>query len=513
MSQLDQSQTVVPPYLRESVGNTVFPKSAQSFKPSQTAQLHSIEVALAKYNVTTSTSVRMKIYSDSGGEPNSLLATSNNTVSVSSISLSTEGSGYSLHTFSFTDGPSLTAETTYWYVLETLDELNYDEIIYTAGYWDSVDPYSRGVAKRYNGYVWSVIEGDTQLIYDMYFQEYYAESSESASPSLTPSSSVSLSPSPSVSPSSSPSSSPSEGSSPSLSPSLSPSITPSSSVSLSVSLSPSRSYSASISPSSSDSVSISPSPSPAFTCDLVQLTDETLNTNGITGANGGAWAYAQSFKPTSEYPIGKVQVSVKRDSTQITGSLRLLLMSTVLGLPSTILDTSNNTYTIDDFPLDEALHLDFHFDHNVFLDPDNTYAIVLDGVDIVAPMGGAILIQGSDALSAASDAYPDGKLMFTQAFDGIGDTWVDAAPGGEGILEWMDMYFKICYDPLAWSHSPSLSPSPSPSASTSPSLTPSSSVSASVSPSLSLSPSPSRSQYQDSYSIKSTVWSDKYKKW
>jgi len=514
MSQLDQSQTSVPPHVKpdNGFGNSSQVSVGQSFQPTTTAQLHSIEVALSKYNLTTSTSVRMKIYSNSSSVPDSLLATSSNNIASSAIGDRYSGNGYTLHTFNFTNGPSLTANTTYWFVLETLDVLNNDEYIYTNGYFDTTDPYTRGVPKYYDGVSWTLVQGDTFQDYDLYFQQYYAESSESASPSITPSASVSLSPSPSVSPSSSPSSSPSEGSSVSLSPSSSPSITPSASISLSISLSPSRSYSASVSPSSSDSVSMSPSPSPAFECDQTQLIASGMNTPGITNANSGLWAYGQSFVPSSEYPVGKVQVKVKR-SGDISGTLRLLIMSSLNGSPLSIIDTSNNTYDISTLEVDVDTALDFHFNHDVFLVPGRTYFIVLDGVDIVAPFAGAVNILGSDAYSAELDAYTSGKLMYTEAFDGINDTWVNAAGNDEGTAWWADMYFKVCFDPLAWSTSPSISVSLSPSASVSPSLTPSASISPSFSPSASVSVSPSRSQYEDKYAIKSTVYTDKYKKW
>lgn len=503
MSQLDQSQALVDlNFYVFGEASSGLHANVQKFKPSVSGQLHSIEVCLDKAG-SPGGAVQLKIYSNNSEALGTLLGTANNTIAGSSI---TEG-GSTYFTFNFTNGPTLSADTEYFFqltstvVLDTNNDAYYTKCAGSAYHDPAVDQYTRGAAYyEYDGTLYFNGDNETEF-FDLYFKQYYAESSASASISPSPSSSVSLSPS------SSAGSSPSSSQSPSSSISLSPSSSFSASISLSSSLS------VSLTPSETPSSSISPSPSPAFTCDLTQLADETLNTYGIGSNTTVDAAYAQSFKPTSEYPIGKVQVSVER-SGNMTGSLRLLIMTSAAGVPDDIIDTSNNTYSIADLEAGVASHLDFHFDHNVFLDPDNTYFIILDAVDaVVIGLAGNIWIRGSDVFSQASDAYPDGKLMFAYGYDGISDDWSDAAFGGEGILEWMDMYFKICYDPLAWSHSPSLSPSPSVSASISPSLTPSSSVSASVSPSLSLSPSPSRSQYEDSYSIKSTIWSDKYKKW
>lgn len=245
-------------------------------------------------------------------------------------------------------------------------------------------------------------------------------------------------------------------------------------------------------------------------CQPVQLVAETLNTNGISSQNGGAWAYGQSFKRSSDEPISKITVAVYKTGSNISGSLRLLLMSSDSGSPQSIISISTNTFKIA--YIDEALvkYLDFHFTP-VYLNPNTTYFWVLDGVGIGAGSTAAIVPCGYEAFTSAQDAYTDGKLMFTQAFDGIADTWLDAAPGGEGVGEWMDAYFRVCYDPDAFSES--LSVSLSFSSSVSPSATASLSASLSISLSPSVSPSPSRSQYEDKYQKKNTIYTNKYRVW
>lgn len=510
MATLDQQQT----NYRDSFEGWAFSdpyatvaaaSAAQSFTPSSTNNIDKIEVYLKK-NGSPGGNVTLGIYSDNSGVPGSLLVSANS-IAVSSISSSEP----TLCTFNFSTAYQLTASTKYWFVLRTTEDTNGVAYVYAYGVDttysadQTIDEYTGGNFLSNQGPEatpnWMSWDTDgTGPYLDLYFKEYYSVSSVSLSASLSPSLSVSLSPSAS------------EGSSPSLSFSLSPSTTPSSSISPTPSSSESLSESLSPSASLSESVSISPSPSPAFECDQTQLTAEEMNTPGITNANGGAWAYGQSFVPSTEYPVGKVQVKVMR-SADITGSLRLLVMSSLNGNPLSIIDTSNNTYDIATFDEDTVKILDFHFNHDVFLVPGRTYFIVLDGVDIVAPFAGVVKILGKDAYSAEQDAYTSGKLMYTEAFDGINDTWVNAAGGDEGTAWWADMYFKVCYDVLAWSTSPSVSISPSPSSSVSPSLTPSASISPSFSPSSSVSVSPSRSQYEDKYTVKSTVYTNKYKQW
>lgn len=269
MATLDQSQTnYTSPKPEGGFGNNIFPLFAQSFVPSATAQIHSVELALSK-DGAVSTTIQLKIYSSSAGDPNAVLATANESLSTAGITDIDVGAQYSLHTFTFTAGPSLTSGTTYWMVLSTTSEVDNGagDRVYVMGTAESNGYYAAGVAKTYDGATWAEVTGDGG--FDFGFSEYYAVSSPSLSPSVTPSSSVSLSPSlsvslspsvtPSVSVSLSPSSSQSPSSSISLSPSTSVSLSPSLSPSLSISLSPSTSVSLSVSLSPSLSFSRSPS--------------------------------------------------------------------------------------------------------------------------------------------------------------------------------------------------------------------------------------------------------------
>jgi len=230
MAILDQSQTnytLLKPGYPDGFGSSVFPLFAQSFVPSATAQIHSIEVALAKRGAV-STSIQMKVYSSSGGDPNVSIATANESLSTASVQDADTGIGYSLHTFTFTAGPTLTNGITYWIVLNTTSEpdTGAGDSVYVMGTAGSNDYYTLGLAKTYDGAVWAESAGDGG--FDFGFSEYYQlPNSQSPSASISPSSSVSLSESLSLSPSSSSSLSPSLSPSLSVSPSATPSASPS----------------------------------------------------------------------------------------------------------------------------------------------------------------------------------------------------------------------------------------------------------------------------------------------
>ena len=230
MAVLDQSQTnytLLKPNYPDGFGSAVFPLFAQSFVPSATAQLDSIEIALAKRGAV-STSIQMSVYSSSGGSPNVSIAAANETLSTASVQDADTGLGYSLHTFTFTAGPSLTSGTTYWIVLNTTSEPNTGagDSVYVMGTAGSNDYYTLGLAKTYDGAAWTEPSGDGG--FDFGFSEYYQlPNSQSPSASVSPSSSVSLSESASQSPSASPSLSISRSSSSSVSPSPTPSASPS----------------------------------------------------------------------------------------------------------------------------------------------------------------------------------------------------------------------------------------------------------------------------------------------
>lgn len=228
MAILDQSQTNYTSYKPEGgFGDSIFPLFAQSFVPSATGQIHSIELALSK-DGAVSTTIQLKIYSSSAGDPNAAIATANESLSTAGITDVDVGAQYSLHTFTFTAGPSLTSGTTYWMVLSTTSEVDNGagDRVYVMGTAGNNALYTPGLAKTYDGAAWAEVTGDGG--FDFGFSEYYQlPNSESPSASVSPSSSVSLSESQSQSPSASPSVSVSLSASLSQSPSATPSASPS----------------------------------------------------------------------------------------------------------------------------------------------------------------------------------------------------------------------------------------------------------------------------------------------
>jgi len=239
MATLDQSQTT------SSASYTPFGSSTpagevkttgQSFTASITKVLDSIEVCFDKNGSPTGT-VSMEVYTTSGGNPDVLIATANNTIAAASITAGTTN----FFTYTFTTGTTLISGTKYFFLLRP----SADQDISGGNSFKmrcTSNVYADGEAKYQTGSGWFTFMGE-----DLYFKEYYNENATSASPSLSPS--ASQSPSSSVSLSTS------------VSISLSPSLTPSLSSSLSISLSSSLSSSLSISPTPSPSLSISATPS------------------------------------------------------------------------------------------------------------------------------------------------------------------------------------------------------------------------------------------------------------
>ncbi len=167
-SLLDQQQTDVDYGTGSRFADTTKQKAAQTFKPSVTGQITNFQVQLTKAGSPTDF-VRLQIYANNAGSPGTLLGTSEVTISGASLSTST----FATCDFTFANGPTLTAETTYWAVLSrtsTLDDTNY----YRYGYGGNtgVDRYSRGESFYYDGAAWTTNDG-SGFTYDAYFKTFY----------------------------------------------------------------------------------------------------------------------------------------------------------------------------------------------------------------------------------------------------------------------------------------------------------------------------------------------------
>lgn len=93
---------------------------AQSFVPTATEKIHSIDLKIAKHSSPTST-LTLYIYSDSSGNPGTDLTSGGQAVSVSVPNDSPSGweNGWTTQVFTPTTNPVLAAGVTYWLVLQT----------------------------------------------------------------------------------------------------------------------------------------------------------------------------------------------------------------------------------------------------------------------------------------------------------------------------------------------------------------------------------------------------------
>lgn len=174
-SQLHTDNTSQSSSINFGVGVDDQYKAAQTFQPSATAYLSQIRVQLAKEG-NPSDGVVIKIYSDGGTAPATLLATSLNTVSASVFA----GAGEFLEVgFSFDPTVLLTANTTYWFVAERSGATNgTDNYEINGAQGSDTDYYSRGKDYLYDGTTWSNYDGydggwGYTFYYDLWFKEYY----------------------------------------------------------------------------------------------------------------------------------------------------------------------------------------------------------------------------------------------------------------------------------------------------------------------------------------------------
>ena len=177
---LDQQQpSVTSLALGFSFGTTNNQKVAQSWKPSFSGGLCSIEVKIVR-NTDVTDRVGLQIYDDNGGVPGSVIATADNTADGAGLS---ENIPHTILSFDFSSRPFIVAETVYWFVLERTGALDNNEW-YNAAYDGGAgnDTYTRGEIYYYNSLGWvryaAEVGGDT---WDLYFKEYVDNSVTSSS--------------------------------------------------------------------------------------------------------------------------------------------------------------------------------------------------------------------------------------------------------------------------------------------------------------------------------------------
>lgn len=129
---------------------------AQSFKPSSTSVVNKVALKLKKYGNPPNVTVR--ILSDSSGKPNK-----NNVLASGTLSANLVTGSYGFAEIGFSTNPTLTAETTYWIMIDTSSDTN--------NYWawsqDTLGSYTRtrGSASwsanwQAGNPTWTAISGD-----------------------------------------------------------------------------------------------------------------------------------------------------------------------------------------------------------------------------------------------------------------------------------------------------------------------------------------------------------------
>ena len=127
---------------------------AQSFQPTITDRVVSAEIYIKKTG--TPANATLRLIEDSGGSPST---NAGDVLTTSTINASQVTGSYGWLTISFSSTPTLTVNTTYWLVVDTvLDTANY--FIWGG---DSLSGYARGTGKKSQDYTvgaWSDIGGD-----------------------------------------------------------------------------------------------------------------------------------------------------------------------------------------------------------------------------------------------------------------------------------------------------------------------------------------------------------------
>jgi hypothetical protein len=127
---------------------------AQGFQIGSGASTGEARLYLKKVGSPTG-DLTLKLYTDSGGEPDALVTDgTSNAVAASSLS-----SSYGWITFTFPDPPALSASTTYWLVLETTDSASDDNHV-VWGADASTPSYADGEMKSEASSTWSAESKD-----------------------------------------------------------------------------------------------------------------------------------------------------------------------------------------------------------------------------------------------------------------------------------------------------------------------------------------------------------------
>lgn len=140
--------------LKCSTDSSVNDKLAQSFKITSASTIGSIKLWLRKIGTPTG-NLTVNIYADSAGSPGSLV-TNGTSQTLAASKLATL---YDYFEFKFSTPPSLSANTTYWIVLETTDSASSSN--YVRWGTDKSNPgYLDGELKVYASSAWSAISRD-----------------------------------------------------------------------------------------------------------------------------------------------------------------------------------------------------------------------------------------------------------------------------------------------------------------------------------------------------------------
>jgi len=132
---------------------------AQSFSPSNAITLSFVAVKLK--NTSTSTTMKMELYSDVSGSPGSAISTSDTQNVINSAS-------YMDYSFTFSTNNTISGGSTYWIALSKSTPAGDPALS-----WEGAvgDPFPSGAAKSYGGSVWTPLTTG----FDFYFKIYACE--------------------------------------------------------------------------------------------------------------------------------------------------------------------------------------------------------------------------------------------------------------------------------------------------------------------------------------------------
>ncbi|MBZ0310479.1 MAG: hypothetical protein K8I82_30740, partial [Anaerolineae bacterium] len=140
-----------------TIATTANTRLAQSFQIANASQVDSVKLRLKKAGNPTG-DLTLKLYTDSSGAPGSLMTDGTSAVVVAS----TLNTDYGWVTFTFLPKPTLSADTTYWLVLETSDAasaVNY--VVWAAD--DQTPAYADGEMKSEQSGSWVAESRDARF--------------------------------------------------------------------------------------------------------------------------------------------------------------------------------------------------------------------------------------------------------------------------------------------------------------------------------------------------------------